>query len=253
MLRNLSGRGETQLEFVFHITGGRLMINKTWSRKFLAIAVAAAVLSVSSMLTLASPGARTAELSVSGDVTVNGQKAISGGTIFSDSVIVTAQNSSAVVSLGKLGRVELMAGTSIKLAFNDKGISGLLDSGRARVTTPAGVSVNLTTKDGSVMVDGSQATTFTANLQNGNTAVTTEIGAAELRSGSTVTKIAAGESGVAGTPQAKSDDDDHKLSGGALAAILLATGGAVAAIIWSARSGNDLNFGGTVVVVSPTK
>jgi hypothetical protein len=229
------------------------MINKTWSRKFLAMSVAAAVLSVSSMLTLASPGARTGELSVSGDVTVNGQKAISGGTIFSDSVIVTAKDSSAIVSLGKLGRVELMANTSVKLNFSDKSISGLLDSGRARVSTPAGVSVNLTTKDGSVMVDGSQATSFTANLENGNTMVNTDAGLAELRSGATVTKIAAGESGVAGTPQAKSDDDDHKLSGGALAAILLATGGAVAAILWSIHSKDNLSFGGTVVVVSPTK
>lgn len=229
------------------------MINKTWSRKFLAMSVAAAVLSVSSMLTLASPGARTGELSVNGDVTVNGQKAISGGTIFSDSVIVTAKDSSAIVSLGKLGRVELMANTSVKLNFSDKSISGLLDSGRARVSTPAGVSVNLTTKDGSVMVDGSQATSFTANLENGNTMVNTDAGLAELRSGATVTKIAAGESGVAGTPQAKSDDDDHKLSGGALAAILLATGGAVAAILWSIHSKDNLSFGGTVVVVSPTK
>ena len=84
--------------------------------------------------------------------------------------------------------------------------------------------------------------------------VTTEAGLAELRSGTTVTKIAAGESGVAGTPQAKPDDDsDHKLSGGALAALLLATGGAVAAIIFAVRDKQDLNFGGTVVVVSPTK
>ena len=58
----------------------------------------------------------------------------------------------------------------------------------------------------------------------------------------------------AGTPQAKPDDDtDHKLSGGALAALLLATGGAVAAIIFAVRDKQDLNFGGTVVVVSPTK
>ncbi len=231
------------------------MINKTWSRKFLAMSVAAAVLSVSSMLTLASPGARSGELSVSGDVTVNGQKAISGGTIFSDSVIVTAKDSSALVSLGKLGRIELTANTSVKLTFTDSSIAGLLDSGRARVSTPAGVSVNLTTKDGSVMVDGSQATSFTANLENGNTMVNTETGLAELRAGSTVTKIAAGENGVAGTPTAKKDDDDddHKLSGGALAALLLAAGGAIAAIIIVSRNKNDLNFGGSVIVVSPTK
>lgn len=230
------------------------MINKTWSRKFVATFVAAAVLSVYSMLTLASPGARSGELSVSGDVTVNGQKVISGGTMFSDSVIVTAKGSSAVVSLGKLGRVEVMANTSVKLSFAGNSISGLLDAGSARVATPAGVSVNITTKDGSVLVDGSQATSFTVNTLNGNTAVATESGLAELRSGTTVTKIAAGSNGSAGTPQAKSDDDDdHKLSGGALAALLLAAGGAIAAIVYATTHKNDLNFGGTVLVVSPTK
>ena len=230
------------------------MINKTWSRKFVATFVAAAVLSVYSMFTLAAPGARSGELSVSGDVTVNGQKVITGGTIFSDSVVLTAKDSSAVVSLGKLGRIELLANTSVRLSFADNSIMGLVDSGRARVSTPAGVSVNLTTKDGSVMVDGSQATTFSVSTENGNTAVATESGLAELRSGKTVTKIAAGESGTAGTPEPqKKDDDEGGIHGGALAALLLATGGAVAAIIWSTHKKDDLNFGGTAIVVSPTK
>jgi len=232
------------------------MIKKTWSRKFIAILVAAAVLSVYSMLTLATTGARSGELSVIGEVSVNGQKVTSGGTIFSGSAIVTAKDSSATVSLGKLGRIELSANTSLKLSFVDNAIVGLLDSGRARVSTPAGVSVNLTTRDGSVVVDGKQATAFSVNTQNGNTVVATESGVAELRSGATVTHIAAGESGLAGTPQGggkKDDDYGHKLSGGALFALLAATGGAVVAIIYATTHKNDLNFGGTVLVVSPTK
>jgi ferric-dicitrate binding protein FerR (iron transport regulator) len=230
------------------------MINKTWSRKFVAAFVAAAVLTVYSMLTLATPGARSGALSVIGEVTVNGQRVISGGTIFSDSVIVTAKDSSATVSLGKLGRIDLLANSSLKLSFTDNSIMGLLDSGRAHVSTAAGVSANLATRDGAVVVDGSKATSFSVNTENGNTFVSTEAGIAELRSGTTVKQIAAGESAVAGTPQGKKDDDsDHHLSGGALAALLLATGGAVAAIIWATTHKQDLSFGGTVVVVSPTK
>lgn len=234
------------------------MIKKTWSRKFVAFFAAAAVLSVYSMLTLATPGARSGELSVIGDVSVNGQKATSGGTIFSGSVIVTAKNGSAVVSLGKLGRIELSANTSLRLNFADGSIQGLLDSGRARVSTPAGVMVNLTTKDGAVVVDGTQATTFAVNMENGNTVVGTELGAAELHSGAAISHIAAGSNGVAGTPNGGTGKDDpaaggNKLSGGALFALLAATGGAVAAIIYATTHGNDLNFGGTVVVVSPTK
>src|SRR5712691_11705371 len=209
------------------------MINKTWSRKFVAASVAVAVLTVYSMFTLATPGARSGALSVIGEVTVNGQKVISGGTIFSDSVIVTAKDSSATVSLGKLGRIDLLANSSLKLSFTDNSIMGLLDSGRARVSTAVGVSVNLTTRDGAVVVDGSKATSFSVSVENGNTFVSTQAGIAELRSGTTVKQIAAGESGVAGTPQGKKDDEEHGLHGGALAALLLATGGAVAAIIWA--------------------
>ena len=231
------------------------MTNKTWSRKFIALCVAAAVLTVYSMIALATPGARSGALSITGEVTVDGQKVISGGTIFSDSVIVTAKDSSATVSLSKLRRVELSANSSLKLSFTDDSIVGLLDSGRARVSTPAGVRVNLTTRDGFVVVDGTKATSFSVNVEKGNTSVTTESGLAELhQSNGAVKQIAAGESAVAGTPQAKKgDDDNHKLSGGALAALLLATGGAVAAIIYATRHNNDLNFGGTVIVVSPTK
>jgi hypothetical protein len=235
------------------------MIKKTWSRKLVAMLVAAAILSVYSMLTLATTAAVSGELSVTGNVSVNGQKVTSGGTIFSGSTVVTGNDSSAIVSLGKLGRVELAANTSLKLSFLNNAIVGLLDAGRARVATPAGVSANLSTKDGFVVVDGKQATAFTVNTQNGNTVVGTESGVAELKSGATATQIAAGESGVAGTPNGgtapKDDKDDsgHKLSGGALFALLAATGGAVAAIIYATTHGNDLNFGGTVSVVSPTK
>ena len=76
------------------------MISRTWSRKSIAFAVAIAVLSVSSMVALASPGQTkmSGELSVSGQVTVNGTSAISGATVFSDSTVQTAANSSAVVN-----------------------------------------------------------------------------------------------------------------------------------------------------------
>src|SRR5438045_4835305 len=125
-----------------------MMISRNRSRKSIAFAVAIAVLSVYSMVALAKPAQQknTAELSVSGQVSVNGQSAISGATVFSDSVIATAANSSAVVSLGKLGRVELLPNTSIKLSFSDANISGSLEAGRVQVSTLAGTSAIVTTK-----------------------------------------------------------------------------------------------------------
>jgi len=233
------------------------MISKTWSRKPIAACVAVAILSVYSMVVLASPAAKVAagELTVSGNVTVNGERVVSGGTLFSDSVVTTAEKSMATVNLSKLGRVELSPNSSLRISFTEKGITGLLESGSAQVSTLAGVSVNMTTKDGAVVVDGSQATSFTVNVVKGVTSLATHSGLALLRVGNSSKQVAAGESATAGTPNPKDDpgDDDDKMSGGELAAFLLAGGAAAALILYAIMHDNDLNFGGTVTVISPTR
>jgi hypothetical protein len=239
------------------------MISRNLSRKSIAFGLAVAVLSVYSMVVLAAPGQKgpSGELSVSGQVTVNGQTAISGATVFSDSTITTAANSSAVVSLGKLGRVELLPSSSVKLSFTDSGIAALLDAGRVRLSTPAGVAATVTTKDGTAMADSAQAAAFTVDVECGNTIVATQAGSVQLNAGGSTKQIAAGNQDTAGTAApgtrctrlTKPDSFGH-LGGGALAALLLAAGGAVAAAILAGRSdNNDLNFGGTVVVISPTR
>ncbi|HEV7746197.1 MAG TPA: hypothetical protein VGO56_14450 [Pyrinomonadaceae bacterium] len=233
------------------------MISKTWSRKPIAALVAVAILSVYSMVVLASPAAKapSGELSIAGQVTVNGETAVSGGTVFSDSIITTAERSTATVNLSKLGRVELSPTSNLKLSFTEKSIMGLLENGTARISTLAGTSVNITTKDGVVVVDGSQATSLTINVLKGVTSLTTTSGVAQLHVGSVVKQVAAGESASAGTPTPKNDpgDDDDKMSGGELAALLLLGAGAVAGILYAAMHNNDLNFGGNVIVVSPAK
>jgi ferric-dicitrate binding protein FerR (iron transport regulator) len=231
------------------------MISKTWSRKPIAALVAVAILSVYSMVVLASPSAKvpSGELSIAGQVTVNGENVVSGGTVFSDSLITTAEKSTATVNLSKLGRVELAPSSNLKLSFTEKSVMGLLDNGTAHVSTLAGTSVNFTTKDGVVVVDGGEATSFTVKVVKGITTLTTHSGVAKLHVGSAVKQVAAGESATAGTevPQAADDDDD--MSGGALAALILLGAGATAAIIYAAMHGNDLSFGGTPVVISPSK
>src|SRR4026207_1278542 len=177
--------------FVFHYTGGKLMISKSWSRKSLATAVAVAVLSVYSMVVLAAPGAKASgELSVSGQVTVNGQKMISGGTIFSDSVISTAAQSSASVNISKVGRVELAPNSNLRLSFAENSITALLETGSAQVSTLTGTTVNLTTKDGTVVVDGKEATSFTVSASRGRTSMTTLTGVAEFKTGTTAKTVA---------------------------------------------------------------
>ena len=241
------------------------MISRTWSRKSVAFCLAVAVLSVYSMVVLATPGqlgqtGASGELSVSGQVTVNGQSAISGATVFSDSTVETAKGSSAVVSLGKLGRVELLPGTIMKISFNETGMTGMLSAGRVRVSSSSGISAIVETKDGSVIADNTQANAFTVDTECGNTIVATQVGKVELRAGSSVKQIAAGSQDTAGqaapgTRCTRLRTEGMKgIGGGALAALLLAAGGAIAAAILAGRSeNNDLEFGGSVVVISPTK
>ncbi|MDT4967977.1 MAG: hypothetical protein QOJ64_2714 [Acidobacteriota bacterium] len=239
------------------------MISRTWSRKSIAFCLAVAVLSVYSMVVLATPGQlgqTGGELSASGQVTINGQNAISGATVFSDSTVTTAKGSSAVVSLGKLGRVELLPDTTMKISFTDTGIMGALESGRTRVSIPSGVSATITTKDGAVVADNTQADAFSIDTECGNTIVATQVGRVELRAGNSVKQIAAGSQDTAGqaapgTRCTRLKTEGMKgIGGGALAALLLAAGGAIAAAILAGRTeNNDLNFGGSVVVISPTK
>jgi 2-keto-4-pentenoate hydratase len=51
------------------------------------------------------------ELTVTGKVRVNGQPAATGDIVSSGSTVETAKGSSAVVNLGKLGRVEALPET----------------------------------------------------------------------------------------------------------------------------------------------
>ncbi|MCA1591888.1 MAG: hypothetical protein LC754_04385 [Acidobacteria bacterium] len=236
------------------------MISRTWSRKPITLALALAILSMSSMIALAAPQAGpSGDLSVVGEVSVNGTSAISGATVFSDSTITTAKGSSAVVSLGKLGRVEVLPESSIKLSFTDKGVTGMLDAGRVRFSTSSGVSANVTTKDGSAFADTSQANVFMVDVECGNTIVSTQSGRVELRSGNAVKQIAAGNQDTAGqaTPGTRctrfTQPRMHGIGGGALAALLLAAGGAIAAAIIAATQDNDFNFGGNPIVISPAR
>ena len=238
------------------------MISRIWGRAPISLSVAVAILSVYSMVALAAPGQtpQAGELTVAGQVTVNGTEAISGATVFSDSTIATAANSSATVTLGRLGRVELLPNSSLRLNFNDTGLTGQLTAGRVRVSTPAAISAVITTQDGSVVADNRQAAAFTVDIECGNTIVSTQAGLVEMRGGREAKQVAAGNQDMMGTAQPGTRcvrmvrEGMQGISGGALAALLLAGAGAIVAAFLAARSDdNDLNFGGTPIVISPTR
>lgn len=139
-------------------------------------------------------------LQVEGEVMVNGAAAVSGATFSSESTVTTAARSSAVVSLGKLGRVEVFPESTMKLNFGDPNVSvAMLDQGRVRISTSSNVNASANTKEGNIRTTGNQRNEFIVDTSCGNTFVSVKRGTVDLRTGDSVKQIAAGNQDTAGT------------------------------------------------------
>ena len=194
------------------------MNSKTLIRKALSMCLMVAVYATYSMTALASSERIAGELLISGknsNVSVNGEAAQSGRSIFTASTIATPENANAIINLGKIGKIELAPNTTLTLSFNEKGISGDLTAGKVTVLG-AKEAVNIKTIEGKTV------------------------------------KLSVGESVTAG--QAQQDDDDDNGGGAAWWVWAAVFGGAVAGIVIAATSDNNrVALGGGTTVVSPNR
>lgn len=234
------------------------MFGKNSFRKFITSFTAAAVLSVSSSFALAAPADITGEITITGQVSVNGQSTVSNATIVSGSTIVTGSGSSAVVSLGKTGRIEILADSNMVLNFSDNSIVGILSSGKTRVSNAPGVATTVTTKDAAVIADAAQADSFEVEVECSHTHVDATTGLVTMREGSTDKQVAAGTTATAGNlaqtnckPCLRPNSAPPVRFGGPLWLILLAAGAAGTAILLGGD--DDIDIGGGTVVVSPIR
>lgn len=241
------------------------MLRKNLIKKSLAVLTLFSLINVLPIIGLAAADDATASISVTGSVTVNGQPTISNSTIVSGSLIETVENSSATISLGKPGRIELLANTSLTLKFSQSSIIGILNAGKVRVSNAAGVATTFTTKDATIIADAGQANTFALETECSHTHLDSIAGLVTMRSGTNDRQVAAGTDAVAGNMQQTGCQPCKRpgtvipipvagIGAGALAAILLAIGGAVATGIIIGTQGSDTTTGGGgTVVVSPTR
>ncbi len=240
------------------------MLGKNFVHKSLTLLTAVAVWCVFSTIALAAQNDMMGEISVTGQVSVNGQTAVSNSTVVTGSTIVTGSNSSATVSLGKNGRVELLSDTTITLKFTDNSIVGMLSAGKVRVSNSSGIGTTFTTKNATIIADTGQANTFTVDVGCGNDAkcsqtfVETALGLVMLRSGNTDKQVAAGTDATAGNPSqtgcqpcARPGSAPPVAIGGPWWLLLLAGGAAAAAIALGTDNNTESN--GNVVVVSPVR
>ncbi|HEY0427703.1 MAG TPA: hypothetical protein VGC76_07960 [Pyrinomonadaceae bacterium] len=240
------------------------MHGKNRIRKSITLLTALAVWCLYSTVIFAAPKDITGEISVTGQVSVNGQAAVSNSTVISGSTIVTGSDSSAVVSLGKLGRVELSADSSLTLKFTDGSITGILSQGKTRVSNEAGVATTFTTKDATVIADAGQANSFVVEVECSHSHVDTISGLVTMRTGSNDKQVAAGTTALAGNlqqtgckpcmrPNSAPPVPVLGLSGGAIAAILAAAAVGVGAAVFFGSQNDNVTFGGNTTVISPTR
>jgi hypothetical protein len=135
-------------------------------RNFVATGLAIAVFTTSSMVALATSDRQLmGELTVTGasTVSVNGERAATGRSISSSSVVATSADSSAVINLGKIGRIELAPNSSLSLNFDEKTISGSINEGSVKVSSAPGVEVKLATKAGEITNEASLLNVFSVD------------------------------------------------------------------------------------------
>ncbi len=182
------------------------------------------LLSVQTMIasTVPANGMAAAEITVSGQgnggekpfVVVNGERAFNGRTFFSNGTVSTTETSSATVSLGKFGRVDLAPSSSLTLSFSEGRIDGVLSKGNINVSNTGGVAVTIDTPNDSVTNEGWSASRFTVSVIGDQTSVAVLSGTVRHNGGEL----------------AKHDDDDDDDDWKAWAAVA-AIGGLIAAIV----------------------
>jgi len=241
------------------------MLGKNRINKFITSVMTLAVISVLTTIAFAAP--KNGELTVSGQVTVNGQPAVTNTTIVTGSKITTGANSSAIVSLGSVGKVELLADSSITLNITDNSIVVMLTLGKTRVLNSAGIGATVTTQSATVVADTGQANSFSVDVGCADdarctqTLVETASGLVTLRSGSSVKQVAAGTDATSGNPAQTGCKPCMRpgsappipvagVAPGVIAAILIGVGAAAAAAIILGRD-NEITTDGNIVVVSP--
>ena len=235
------------------------MLRKNIVRKIVTASTLTAVWCVFSMVVLAVPPATKGEITVTGQVTVNGQPAVSNSTVMSDATITTGAKSIAVVSLGKTGRVEILADSSLTLRFTDTSIVTILSEGKARVSNSAGVATTVTTKNATFIGDAGQANNFMVEVECSHSHIDTTAGVVTMREGSNDKQVVAGTTAVAGNlaqtgckPCLRPNSTPGPAVSNLPWLLLLAAGAAGLGIYLGTRNSND-GTNGTAIIVSPTR
>jgi hypothetical protein len=202
----------------------KILNSRSVVSRLIVFALALSILNSQALIALA--GTSAGEITVTGQmptnekpyVMVNGDRAFSGRSFFSDGTIATTETTSATINLGKAGRIEVGPASVLSLSFSGDSISGTLTSGNIRVSNSEGVAVKINTPSDVVTNEQNAASVFSVFAGPDASNVSAENGMVS-RNGHPVA-----------AKQTDDDDDDNKyywvplvVFGGAAAAILFIT------------------------------
>ncbi len=194
------------------------MNSNLWIRRALTMSLTVAIFATYSMVALAADGRTAGEIVITGNtnstaVTVNGESAKSGRTIFSSSTISTPDDAGAIVNLGKAGRIEVAPGSTFVVTFDDRSVSGDLTAGSVSVLNASDV-VGIKTLAGDLKLNAGE--TANANAASGSA-----------------------------TPAPATHHN--------LWPFYLVLGAAAVVILWTAAKDNNTNLGGGANTISPPR
>lgn len=120
----------------------KIMNIRRFGKRALSLSLLLTLFSMYSMVTLATSVSPVGELIVTAGksdvpVTVNGEPAASGRTVFSASTITTPEGLIAVLNMGKAGKIELGPNTTFVIHGDGNVVSGSLTSGSVTLVSSA--------------------------------------------------------------------------------------------------------------------
>lgn len=165
-------------------------------RKMLSLVCLVALLGnplVQPLAVFAKPAA-TGQLSFAKQVSINGKETPPGQTLFNGDRIRVSGAGTAVLNLGRLGRIELGKDTEFVLSISGDTIGGELLNGCMGILASGGTNTSVKTLKGVVSSDGAQPDSYFVGQRGNQGRVIPSLGETRMMIDGKMQTIAAGES-----------------------------------------------------------
>ncbi|HBB95329.1 MAG TPA: hypothetical protein DC054_08040 [Blastocatellia bacterium] len=150
------------------------------------------------------PARSIGSISLAGPVTINGQPATSGQTLFSTNRIVTSLHSQSLVDLTNSVRFNLDEDTDLTIETSNAHVSAGLPNGRMSCALPRGVSLDLRTTDASIVGSGNESVIFNVTTTEcAGTTISVEKGQLQVRAAGNERTLSVGETVTTASPAHK--------------------------------------------------